>query len=59
MRKASPWSARQNTSASLAEVAPAVSTMLLGSKATLKPRCSDMNRANACGVSQPLLSSLQ
>jgi hypothetical protein len=36
-------------SASLAEVAPAVSTMLLGSKVTLYPRCSDMNLANACG----------
>jgi hypothetical protein len=35
--------------ASLAEVAPAVSTMLLGSKVTRYPRCSDMNLANACG----------
>jgi hypothetical protein len=34
--------------ASFAEVAPAVSTMLLGSNATLYPLCSDMNRANAC-----------
>jgi len=45
-------------SASLAEVAPAVSTMLLGSKVTLYPRCSDMNLANACGnhaFSQSLL----
>jgi hypothetical protein len=36
-------------SASLAEVAPAVSTMLLGSNTTRYPLCSDMNRANACG----------
>lgn len=47
-RKASPGSARQNTRLSFAEVAPAVSTILLGSKVTLFPLISDMKSTNAC-----------
>lgn len=47
-RKASPGSARQNIRVSLAEVAPAVRTILLVSKVTLFPLISDINSTSAC-----------